>query len=143
MTERHLFSDRDLQQMESLGIAPEEALRHVELFRNPPPYTRVLRPCTLGDGIRAVAAEDEPDLTERFGEAAAAGRIHKLVPASGAASRMFQPLLEHLEQLERSGELVPPPSAEVRTFFGQLPRFAFFEELTAAARRVRPPLSPE
>jgi uncharacterized protein DUF4301 len=146
MTDRRLFGDRDLQQMERLGLAPEEALRHVELFRSPPPYTRVLRPCTLGDGIRAIAAEDEPELTARFDEAAAAGRIHKFVPASGAASRMFQPLLEHLEQLERApGEPAPPPPAEVRTFFDELPRFAFFEELAAAAaaRGVRLPLSPE
>jgi hypothetical protein len=157
MTERRLFGDRDLQQMERLGLAPEEALRHVELFRNPPPYTRVLRPCTLGDGIRAIAAEDEPELTARYDEAAAAGRIHKLVPASGAASRMFQPLLEHLEhleQLERAagpaaglhgsrGSGAPPPPAEVQTFFDELARFAFFEELAAAAaaRGVRLPLS--
>jgi len=169
MTERRLWSDRDLRQMESLGIAPEEALRHVELFRNPLPYTRVLRPCTLGDGIRAIAAEDEPELAARFDEAAAAGRIHKLVPASGAASRMFQPLLEHLEQLERHerherherrergerGErgasgtrpAAPPPAAEVRTFFDELPRFAFFEELAAAAAargvHLQLPLPPE
>jgi hypothetical protein len=154
MTERRLFGDRDLQQMERLGLAPEEALRHVELFRNPPPYTRVLRPCTLGDGIRAIAAEDEPELTARFDEAAAAGRIHKFVPASGAASRMFQPLLEHLEHLERTagpaaglhgsrGGGAPPLPADVRTFFDELRRFAFFEELAAAAaaRGVHLPLS--
>src|SRR6202158_2196381 len=151
MTERRLWSDRDLRQMERLGTAPEEALRHVELFQNPPPYTRVLRPCTLGDGIRAIVAEDEPELTARFDEAAAAGRIGKLVPASGAASRMFKPLLEHLEQLERLAaaggsaaaqdggdggdgrESVPQPPQEVQTFFAELPRFAFFEELAAAA----------
>src|ERR1700726_931817 len=154
MTERRLFGDRDLQQMERLGLAPEEALRHVELLRSPPPFTRVLRPCTLDDGIRAIAAEDEPELTARFDEAAAAGRIHKFVPASGAASRMFQPLLEHLEQLERAagpaaglhgsrGGGAPPPPAEAQTFFAELPRFAFFEELAAAAaaRGVRLPLS--
>ncbi len=145
MTERRLFGDRDLQQMERLGIAPEEALRHVELFRNPPPYTRVLRPSTLGDGIRAIAAEDEPELTACFDEAAAAGRVLKLVPASGAASRMFQPLLEHLEQLERANGPAPPPPAEVQTFFDELPRFAFFEELAAAAaaRGVRLSRHPE
>ena len=156
MTERRLFGDRDLQQMERLGLAPEEALRHVELLRSPPPFTRVLRPCTLGDGIRAIAAEDEPELTAGFDEAAAAGRIHKFVPASGAASRMFQPLLEHLEQLERAagpaaglhgsrGGGAPPPPAEAQTFFAELPRFAFFEELAAAAaaRGVRLPLSAE
>ncbi|HYL06257.1 MAG TPA: DUF4301 family protein, partial [Thermoanaerobaculia bacterium] len=162
MTEPGLFSERDLDQMERLGITPEEALRHVELFRNPPPYTRVLRPCTLGDGIRAIFPGDEPELTARFDEAAAAGRIHKLVPASGAASRMFKPLLEYLDQLEgaagtaggpegggvpadfagtagaagtagTAGGPIAASSPEAQTFFAELPRFAFFEELAAAA----------
>ncbi|MBV8201217.1 MAG: DUF4301 family protein, partial [Acidobacteria bacterium] len=146
MTEPSPWSDRDLDQMERLGITPEEALRHVELFRNPPPYTRVLRPCTLGDGIRAIAPEDEPEVTARFDEAAGAGRVHKLVPASGAASRMFKPLLEHLERLQRAagpaasedggqadGAAALAPSAEARTFFAELPRFAFFADLAAAA----------
>jgi hypothetical protein len=133
MTEPRLFSARDLDQMARLGITPEEAWRHVELFRNPPPYTRVLRPCTLGDGIRAIFPDDEPELTARFDEAAAAGRIHKLVPASGAASRMFKPLLEALDQLEGAAGGGPALSAEASTFFAELPRFAFFEELAAAA----------
>jgi hypothetical protein len=137
MTEPDLFSDRDLEQLARLGITPEEARRHVELFRNPPPFTGVLRPCTLGDGIRAIFPDDEPELTARFDEAAAAGRIHKLVPASGAASRMFKPLLETLDQLEdaagHAGAPAPEPLAEARTFFAELPRFAFFEDLAAAA----------
>ncbi|MBV8201072.1 MAG: DUF4301 family protein [Acidobacteria bacterium] len=160
MSEPPLFSDRDLDQMARLGITPERALRHVELFRNPPPYTRVLRPCTLGDGIRAIFPDDEPGLTARFDAAAAAGRIHKLVPASGAASRMFQPLLERLDQLvaaaghagegeedgaaaggAAAGAPAPALSAEARTFFAELPRFAFFEDLAAAAAARGVPLA--
>jgi hypothetical protein len=130
MTEPSLFSDRDLDQMERLGITPEEALRHVELIRHPPPYTRVLRPCTLGDGIRGILPDDEPELTARFDEAAGAGRVHKLVPASGAASRMFKPLLERLDQLEGAAG---KEGAEAGTFFAELPRFAFFADLAVAA----------
>ena len=145
MSESRLFTDHDLRQMDRLGIAPEEAERHVELFRNPPPYTRVLRPCTLGDGIRAILPGDEPELAARSEAAAAAGRIHKLVPASGAASRMFKPLSSYLERLERaagrsggggrpgSSAAAPAAGPEVRTFFAELPRFAFFEELAAVA----------
>jgi len=138
MTEPRLFGERDLDQMERLGISPEEALRHVELFRNPPPYTRVLRPCSLGDGIRAILPDEEPELTARCDAAAAAGRIHKLVPASGAASRMFKLLLKYLDQLdgaagdpEDAGER-EAAAVEAETFFAELPRFAFFEELAAA-----------
>ncbi|HEY4575660.1 MAG TPA: DUF4301 family protein, partial [Thermoanaerobaculia bacterium] len=87
-----LFSARDLRQMAGLGLAPEEAARQVELFRNPPPYTRVLRPCRPGDGIRAISLTDHEDLLSHFDAAARRGRIGKFVPASGAASRMFKDL---------------------------------------------------
>ena len=119
-----LFSAADLSQMAELGIAPEEALRQIELFRNPPPFTRVLRPCRVGDGIRQLSKVSEPWLLARFEEAVRGGRVAKLVPASGAATRMFKELLADLNEGAR-GE----PSPEVRTFLENLPRFAFYEDL--------------
>src|SRR5689334_4490966 len=91
-----LFSARDLQQMAGLGLAPEEAARQVELFRNPPPYTRVLRPCRPGDGIRTLALADHDEFLSHFDAAARRGRTAKFVPASGAATRMFKDLLAFL-----------------------------------------------
>jgi len=118
------FSPQDLSQMAELGIDPAEALRQIELFRNPPPPTRVLRACRVGDGIRQLSKMAEPWLLARFEEAARQGRIAKLVPASGAATRMFQELLA---DLNNGAEGEPPP--EVRTFLDNLPRFAFYEDL--------------
>ena len=99
----------------------------MELFRNPPPFTRVLRPCRPGDGIRSLSLADQDDLLSHFDAAARRGRIGKFVPASGAATRMFKDLLAFLAA--PSGA---EPSAPVRTFFENLPRFAFYEELAAA-----------
>jgi hypothetical protein len=118
------FTPADLSQMAELGIDPAEALRQIELFRNPPPFTRVLRACRVGDGIRQLSKVAEPWLLARFEEAARQGRIAKLVPASGAATRMFKELLADLNA-GAQGE--PPP--EVRTFLDNLPRFAFYEDL--------------
>ena len=118
------FTPADLSQMAELGIAPEEALRQIELFRDPPPFTRVLRACRVGDGIRTISKASEPWLLARFEEAVRRGRISKLVPASGAATRMFKELLADLNDGAR-GE----PSPEVRTFLDNLPRFAFYEDL--------------
>lgn len=123
-----LFSESDRAQMAGLGIAPDEALRQVGLFRNPPPFTNVLRPCRLGDGIRQLPREAEPWLLARFEEAARQGRVSKLVPASGAATRMFKELLADLHE----GCPGDPP-AEVRTFLDNLPRFAFYEDLAEVA----------
>jgi hypothetical protein len=88
----------------------------------------VVRPCTPGDGIRMIFESDHDRLLGFHEEAARQGRISKLVPASGAASRMFKALLEDLNS--DPGE----PSAEVRTFFDNLPRFAFAEDLAALTR---------
>jgi hypothetical protein len=129
----HRFTGEDLQQMAALGIAPEEAARHIELLRNPPPYSYVLRPCRLGDGIRAIQPEEEGKLLARFETARLAGRVSKLVPASGAASRMFKALTAELERLEHGDE--SPPSGDAEIFFSQLPRFPFSVELAAAVER--------
>lgn len=118
----NLFSPRDLAQMAALGIRQDEAIRQIELFRNPPPYTRVIRPCIPGDGIRTLS-ESDPTLIELFEETARQGKVGRFVPASGAATRMFKDLLEHLNSREEE------PSAAVRTFFDNLPRFAFHEAL--------------
>jgi hypothetical protein len=122
-----LFSPRDLRQMSGMGIDPAEAARQVEIFRNPPPYTRVLRPCRPGDGIRALSLADHAELLSHFDAAARRGRTAKFVPASGAATRMFKDLLSFLAS--PPGTEVPGP---VRTFFDNLPRFAFHADLAAA-----------
>jgi hypothetical protein len=118
------FSPADVSQMAELGIDPAEALRQIELFRNPPPFTRVLRACRVGDGIRQLSKVSEPWLLARFEEAARQGRLAKFVPASGAATRMFKELLADLND---GAEGEPPP--EVRIFLDNLPRFAFYEDL--------------
>lgn len=123
--------------MAALGIAPEEALRQIELFRVQPPFARVLRPCRVGDGIRALSKMSEPWLLARFEEAAREGRMAKFVPASGAATRMFQDLPQTvLDQF-------PPfdaglPKALIK--FHQYPqesRTAFEEHLVEAADYTR------
>lgn len=124
-----LFTENDLRQMAELGIPPAEAARQIELFRQPPPYTRVVRPCTPGDGIRRLFESDHAELLPVFERAAAQGRIGKLVPASGAASRMFKSLLACLNDPKAE------PSADVRRFLDNLPRFPFYDDLAATLAR--------
>jgi hypothetical protein len=125
-----LFTGRDLQQMAELGIAPEEAARQVALYRNPPPHTRVLRPCRPGDGIRSLPPAKHAPLISQFDAAARRGGIGKLVPASGAATRMFKDLLAFLSA--PAGAELPP---DVRAFFENLDRFAFRDDLAAALEK--------
>jgi hypothetical protein len=114
--------------MAESGVPPEEAARQIEIFRHPPAPTHILRPCRVGDGIRVLREEEKPRLRQLAEGAAAAGRASRFVPASGAATRMFQDLLAFLNE-GTGGEAV-------ETFFGNLPRFAFAEALAAAMGRT-------
>lgn len=117
------FTDPDRQQLADRGIPLDEAQRQMELLRHPPRPTRVLRPCSPGDGILALDEAGQEAALASWQEAAAAGRVGKLVPASGAASRMFKALLAALE-----GE----SNADADTFFAELHRFPFLDDLAAA-----------
>ena len=121
-----LFSTRDLRQMAKMGVKPEEAARQVALFRDPPPFTRVLRPCSPGDGVLSISVAMHGALLEAFDTAARRGRIGKFVPASGAATRMFKDLLTFL------AEDAETPAGPVKTFFDHLQEFAFHPHLKAA-----------
>ncbi|HEX6201658.1 MAG TPA: DUF4301 family protein [Thermoanaerobaculia bacterium] len=119
------WTGSDLAQMRELGIDPEEAERHLSLFRDPPPAVRLDRPATVGDGILRLGEPERARLVARAREAQAAGGFVKFVPASGAASRMFRDLeaLLHGDEAEND---------EGRLFLDRLPDFAFYEDLREA-----------
>ncbi len=46
-----MFSIQDLEQLQDHGIPETEAQRQALLLASPPEPVRLLRPCTVGDGI--------------------------------------------------------------------------------------------
>jgi len=92
------FSQRDLAQMEERGITPEALLSQLRLFREGISPLPLESPATLGKGIRKIERGSEPLYLEAFQKAAAGGRFSKFVPASGAATRMFQTPLRWLHE---------------------------------------------
>ncbi len=123
------LSARDRAQLEQHGLDLTEAERQLDLLRQPPAPIRLLRPCTLGDGVRRLDEVDGTVLERAWDAAAARGRLSKLVPASGAASRMFAPLVAHHQGTggEREAEAC-------QRFRRDLPHFAFFPQV---AERLR------
>ena len=83
------FSSEDRARIAAQGLTVEEVARQAALLRNPPPPAKLLRPCTAGDGIVRIDEGERAELLALADEAARAGRLSKFVPASGAASRMF------------------------------------------------------
>jgi len=132
------FSDADIEQLAGRGISLAEVERQLELFRNPPGSPELVRSCGIGDGVERIA--DEGACEAAFDAARAAGRLTKFVPASGAASRMFQALLAlrgtgctvgDLEGRAGSGD---GAAAVALAFARGVDRLPFAAELRAALR---------
>ncbi|MEM7479705.1 MAG: DUF4301 family protein [Acidobacteriota bacterium] len=117
------FATADLDQLAALGISRSEAERQLAQLRHPPSPIRLDRPCRLDDGI-ARLPEGDAVIIAAAEEAIAAGRVSKMVPASGAASRMFKAL----QALRDGGEA----TAETDRFFDRLDDLPFAEELRQA-----------
>lgn len=118
------FTPADLAQLTAHGLAVEEIERQLAQLCGGQEWTRLVRPCTLGDGIRELPALQHGELQERFTFAAAEGRVTRFIPASGAATRMFQPLQEPAEG-----------GSNLTLFITELDRFPFAADLTVVLAR--------
>ena len=87
------FTEAQKAQLRERGITEEEATRQLALLERPPSFSDLVRPCRLADGIEDVPEDRQESLILLHEEAARQGRLMKFVPASGAATRMFQDLL--------------------------------------------------
>ena len=130
------LSEADQRQIKSLGITEAQICRQIEIFKRPAFYLSLHRPCTPGDGIHRIPAEEREKYLNLHQEAARPGRFLKFVPASGAATRMFQSLLqiyqsgsEKREEIFRRASQGDATAREFRNCLERIRSFAFFEEL--------------
>ena len=132
----------DRIELQARGITPETIATYVQQFQHGFPPVHLDRPCTVGDGIIRLP-DDTTQLEELHAEAAASGRITKFVPASGAASRMFQLLLSFLQQpvsltknaIIQKAETGDADSQTFQEFLSNLKQFAFTSDLQAVLER--------
>lgn len=129
-------------------LSEDEIVRQRRQMMAPPSPLRLDRPCTLGDGIRRLGPEEADRYADLGAKEVATKRVCKFVPASGAATRMFQDILTwqsaHRGFLLR--DLVAAESAgdkdarSVLTTLHHLRRFAWYPQLVEVlARRGRDP----
>ena len=87
------FSKEDLEDIHAHGLTPETITGQLHRFQKGVFTPELVAPCTLGNGVRPLLAEDEKRLQAAFRQAVNDGRVTKFVPASGAATRMFKGLI--------------------------------------------------
>lgn len=115
--------DRDL--LARKGISEEKLAEELEMLAKGFPYLRIEAPATPGHGLTVATLELEKqseEIWEKYLESGA--KVLKMVPASGAASRMFKNLYEFL-----NGKDEKPKTDFIKEFFTDIERFAFFPRL--------------
>lgn len=118
-----MLNEHDLVQLQSRGIREEEVNQQVGYFETGFPWMALAKSATVGDGIIRLSDGDLAKFMDLFERERSSLSILKMVPASGAATRMFKSLFEHLT----SGE----SNKESRLFFDKIQEFAFYPALNA------------
>jgi len=122
-----MFTDNDLKQINSKTIDIENVKLQIENFKNGFPYSNLIKPATIGDGIISFDEKHSDNLIKFYEEASKNKMIIKFVPASGAASRMFKHLFNFLE--ESAGTTVNDGFHSTGNFFKHIQDFAFYDDL--------------
>jgi hypothetical protein len=138
------FNEKDLQQIKALGITEKEVRAHIASFKRGSFFQKLIRPCTLGDGIISISEKEIPQLLRKHQDGACQGRLLKFVPASGAASRMFDALMKalksdprlHREEIARKAEAGDQEAKQVLSFVNGITRFAFYDDLKSVLART-------
>lgn len=121
------LNEKDLEILNAKGISEEKLAEELEMLKNGFPYLRIEAPATPGNGIFVLtqALEDQSsDLWNQYLDKG--GKVLKMVPASGAASRMFKDLFAFV-----NGKKDKPDNDFMKKFFEHIEEFAFFAVLNA------------
>lgn len=122
----------DLDHLASKGITAEKLNSQLHMLREGFPFLSLVGPATKGHGIVEVTPDMEQTSLEIWKEfLEKGGKVIKMVPASGAASRMFKDLFAFL-----NGKNDTPDTEFVKTFFKEIHKFAFFPALNAATLKL-------
>jgi len=130
--------ERTLEQLGRSHVSEASIIEQAGIFQQGLPFVKIVRPCTIGDGITQVNQADFSRLTELHDKNAEKGRIMKFVPASGAATRMFKDLLAtcrthsslSFEELQAHADSDSAIKNTV-SFLNNLEKFAFYSNLEA------------
>lgn len=121
------LNEKDLEILNAKGISEEKLAEELEMLKNGFPYLRIEAPATPGNGIFVLTQELENQSSDLWNQYLdKGGKVLKMVPASGAASRMFKDLFAFV-----NGKKDKPDNDFMKKFFEHIEEFAFFAVLNA------------
>ena len=123
-----MLSERDLMQIADKGISEKQIENQLNEFKTGFPFLRLEAAASVERGIVATTAESGDTYEKSWEQVKAAGnKVVKLVPASGAASRMFKDMFAFVD-----AEYDKPTTDFEKKYFDNIEKFAFYDELNEA-----------
>ena len=114
------------------GISEEKLAEELQMLANGFPFLKIEVPATPGNGIFVLNEQLEEQSANLWNEYLdKGGKVLKMVPASGAASRMFKDLFSFV-----NGKKEKPDNDFMKKFFEEIEDFAFFPVLNAMCMKL-------
>ncbi|OYT15890.1 MAG: NAD metabolism ATPase/kinase [Bacteroidetes bacterium 4572_77] len=135
-----MLSEKDLKQIAQKGISLDTVNQQIENFKRGFPFINLNAAATKEFGLVVFDKKQSKNLIDKYPNLIEDLSIVKMVPASGAASRMFKHLFEFSESYENSpqGHALFEKDQDfnsVYNFMAQLEKFAFFPDLEACMKK--------
>ena len=123
---------QDKELLKEKGISEEKIAEQLAAFEKGFPYLKLYAAASAEQGILQPDADEQQKYLDSWDAYMETGKkVVKFVPASGAASRMFKNLFEFVD-----ASYEEPQTDFEKTFFANLDKFAFYQELDAACRKT-------
>ena len=141
------FSPQDIEQIKDHGLNTAEVERQIDILKNGLPFTEVLEPATVDNGIVKLDEDLQETYLDFFEQNKEQYTLQKFVPASGAATRMFkdwvffhqnyQPGRHYYERFVKQHKL-KSMEPDLDDFLNNFPGYAFYQDVIDAIKETLP-----
>ena len=137
------FSAHDFVQIYEQEISLKDIENQLNIFRNGIPKIQLIKPATINDGILSLSESEFENLAALYDREKVNFKLKKLVPASGAASRMFQFLSEFLNNFTIEDDTINAyinknNASELQVFLAGMEKFPFFKAIDNQLNKIYP-----
>lgn len=128
------FTEQDLKYIQKRGNSLHKIEQQLLYFENGVPMINLVKPAIISDGILSLSEKEVEEYSVFFDAYKSNYTIEKFVPASGAASRMFQFLSEFLNTFNFEKDTInsyinSSGNKDLSLFIYGLKNFPFYSEL--------------
>ncbi|MEQ8239531.1 MAG: DUF4301 family protein [Cyclobacteriaceae bacterium] len=132
-----MFSASDLAQIKQHQLTTDLIDYQLDKFKNGFPPTSLFAPSLENSGLQKLNEAEIESILADYDHLTKGHDLLKFVPASGAATRMFKSLFSFMSDYSGTDEdyekmIADQSSGSIFTFFKNLEKFAFYEDLKSA-----------